>query len=71
MNLNLTEAVVASRCAKAGVSVSAIETLASGGTHLVCTTGDGAEQMRDVFKKNIIKGRVKRFAFAHLPSSDA
>ena len=69
MNLKLAEADVVTRCNKAKVSVSAIETLPSGGTHLVCTTGEGAEQMRRVFKKSIIEGRVKRFAFSALPSS--
>ncbi len=63
MNLALAEAEVLASCQKSGVSVSTIETLPKGGTHLVCTTGDGAEQMRRVFKKHIIEGYVKRFAF--------
>ena len=63
MNLKLEEADVLAACEKAGVSVSTSEALPKGGTHLVCTTGDGAEQMRRVFKKSLIEGYVKRFAF--------
>ena len=63
MNLKLDEADVLAACEKAGVSVSTSEVLPRGGTHLVCTTGDGAEQMRRVFKKSLIEGYVKRFAF--------
>jgi hypothetical protein len=66
MNLTLVEADVVASCQKAGVSISAIETLATGGTHLVTTTGDGAAQMRRVFKKNVIDGYVKRFAFTNV-----
>ena len=48
---------------KAGVKISAIEVLPSGGTHLVCLTGEGADEMRLRLKANIIPGKVKRFAF--------
>lgn len=68
MNLKLTEAEVLSKCQRAGVSISAIETLPSGGTHLVCLTSEGAEQMRGEFKNNVLVGRVKRFPFYVPPS---
>jgi hypothetical protein len=64
INLTMPQAGVVASCTKAGVSISAIEVLPSGGTHLVCTTGDGAEEMRTRLKAHIIPGRVKRFAFA-------
>lgn len=64
INLSMPEAGVVASCLKAGVSISAIEVLPSGGTHLVCTTGDGAETMRVKLKAHLIEGRVKRFAFA-------
>lgn len=67
MNLKLAEADVAARCKTAGVSISAIETLPGGGTHLVCTTSEGAARMRGLFAKQIIAGRVKRFAFLNVP----
>jgi hypothetical protein len=63
MNLSLPEDDVLARCGKAGVSVSASETLVEGGTHLVCKTIEGADQMRAVFRASIIAGRVRRFAF--------
>ena len=65
MNVKLAEADVNARCQKAGVAISAIETLPQGGTHVVLVTGEGAETMRDVFGKHLIEGRVKRFAFMH------
>jgi hypothetical protein len=67
MNLALPEADVIVHCAKAGVSISAIETLASGGTHLVTTTGEGAVEMRRLLAKHLIDGAVKRFAFLPRP----
>lgn len=65
MNLKMAEADVLARCAKAGVAVSASETLPQGGTHLVTVTGDGAEEMRRLLRTHLIEGRVKRFAFMH------
>jgi len=70
MNVSLAEADVVARCAKAGVAISAIESLPAGGTHLVTVNGDGAVIMRRAFAKNLIEGPVKRFAFMHSrPSS--
>jgi hypothetical protein len=63
MNLALPEEDVVAACAKNAVSVSCTEPLLSGGTHLVCTTGEGAEEMRIQLKKHIIKGAVQRLAF--------
>ncbi len=69
INIEMAEAAVAESCRKAGVAISAIETLPSGGTHLVCITADGAAEMRHIFKRNLIDGRVKRFAFYSLRAS--
>lgn len=63
MNVRLPEAEVTALCLTAKVAISAIETLPSGGTHLVCLTSEGAEEMRHKLKKHLIEGRVKRFAF--------
>jgi hypothetical protein len=68
MNLGLPEAEVKLKCEKAGVQVSAIEPLPSGGTHLVCLTSEGAETMRGAFKSKVIEGRVKRFPYYVPPS---
>lgn len=69
MNIALPEADVTALCAKAGVRISDIETLPSGGTHLVCMTSEGAEEMRSKVKRHLIEGRVKRFPFYHLRHS--
>jgi len=65
MNVGLPEAKVAAICEEAGVRVSDIETLPSGGTHLVCVTSEGADDMRHRLKGHIIEGMVKRFPFYH------
>ena len=63
MNLSLPEAEVMAMCTKFKVAVSAIETLPSGGTHLVCTRGEGADEMRKRLKAHLDEGVVKRFPF--------
>ena len=63
MNLKLAEKDVVDKCKSAGVIISAIEPLPSGGTHLVCLTSEGAVLARTKFKSQIIEGRVKRFPF--------
>lgn len=65
MNIGLPEAKIAAMCKQHGVRVSDIETLPSGGTHLVCVTSEDAEDMRQRLKGHIIEGRVKRFPFYH------
>lgn len=69
INLTLAEPEVIARCKAAGITISAIEQLPSGGTHLVCTTSEGAEEMRRRLRDHIILGKVKRFPFyvARLP----
>lgn len=63
VNLDLSEVEVRARCHESGVSISAIEPLKSGGTHLVCTTTDGADEMRLRFTDHVIRGAVRRFPF--------
>jgi hypothetical protein len=63
INLRLPEAEVKAACATAKVAISAIETLPSGGTHLVCLNIEGADEIRLRLKKYLIEGRVKRFPF--------
>lgn len=53
--LSLDEGTVVMRCLAAKVRISAIESLPSGGTRLVCASVDGAEQMRKKLKSQIIK----------------
>jgi len=63
MNVTMAEADVREVCRKDNISISAIEVLPSGGTHLVCTTSDDADVARRKLAKHMISGTVKRFAF--------
>jgi hypothetical protein len=63
VNLSLSQTDVRARCTESGVSISAIEPLKSGGTHLVCTTREGADEIRLRLQDHIIPGVVRRFPF--------
>lgn len=69
MNLSMLEADVIAACEKAGVSISAIEPLPKGGTHLVCTISEGSDEMRRKLKSHLIDGPVKRFPFFTVSAS--
>jgi len=56
----LAQDTVEKRCLAAHVGISALESLASGGTRLVCMSGRGAEAMREKFKRHLIKTPVVR-----------
>jgi hypothetical protein len=63
LNLTLLEAEVLRQCVEARIEVSAIEPLMSGGTHLVCKTGEGANEARQRFEGQLIEGSVRRLPF--------
>lgn len=65
VNIKMPEEQVLARCRKAGISVSASEPLLDGGTHLVCTTSQGADELRLQFQNHIIPGAVRRYPFYH------
>lgn len=67
MNLKLTEDNVRARCEESGVTISAIEPLPKGGTHLVCRTIEGADEMRLRLGDFLITGAVRRFPFYRVP----
>ncbi|NLR70937.1 hypothetical protein HGI47_08635 [Novosphingobium sp. ERN07] len=69
MNLSLPEATVRTRCEAAGVSISALEALPSGGARLVCTREEGADEMRVILRASIITGKVARYAFQRAQNS--
>lgn len=58
--VNLDERQVAAKCEAENVGISAIESLASGGTRLVCKSSDGAGTMTRKFKGHLISGDVIR-----------
>lgn len=63
MNVTLAEEKVAAMCLKSGISISAIEVLPSGGTHVVLNTPADADVIRGLMTKYLIEGPVKRFPF--------
>lgn len=60
INVNATEAEVVKLCARHGATVSAIETLASGGTRVVLMNMIAADKMRAAFGRKLLKGAVRR-----------
>ena len=69
MNVTLAESDVKDICQKAGVGISAIEPLLSGGTRLICTTGAGADEMRLRLGDHLIEGAVTRHRFYRPPGA--
>jgi hypothetical protein len=63
MNLAMSERDVLDRCQTAGVGVSALELLPAGGVRLVCMSGAGADRVRHLLAKKLIKGEVVRQRF--------
>jgi hypothetical protein len=68
MNIALSEADVRAQCATGRLRISALEALPDGGTRLVLTTSEDANEARHRFRKSIIEGRVRRLAFQWVPS---
>ena len=60
INVRATEAEITRSCQRQGVLISAIETLASGGTRVVLTNIEAADTMRRVFGAKILTGAVQR-----------
>lgn len=67
INLSLAESELIAICRAARIGVSAIETLKSGGTRLVCMTREGADEIRRRLAANIIEGDVDRYRFYRPP----
>ena len=63
INLRMSAADVRDRCRESGVTISAIEPLKSGGTHLVCKTSEGADEIRLRLMNHVIHGTVQRHRF--------
>lgn len=60
MNVNIAQSDVEALCRKHDASISAIETLHSGGTRVVLQNNEGAETMRKAFGKKVMAGKVVR-----------
>ncbi|HYV87434.1 MAG TPA: hypothetical protein VFA91_02580 [Candidatus Polarisedimenticolia bacterium] len=62
LHLNATVPVVTALCAQHSVRISSIEPLSSGGTRVVLSTADDAENLRRKAKTQLIAGPVVRSA---------
>ncbi|HWK35359.1 hypothetical protein [Sphingomonas sp.] len=60
MNINAAKEDVAATCAKHKATITAIETLLSGGTRVVLINGDDAERIRKAYRTKLLTGPVKR-----------
>jgi hypothetical protein len=60
IHISLDQNEVLDRCNAAKVGISAVESLPSGGTRLVCMSADGAAKMRKKLKSQLIAGPVTR-----------
>lgn len=60
INVKSNEQQVIALCRKHDVTISAIESLVSGGTRVVLMNGDAAATMRQAFGKNVLTGTVTR-----------
>lgn len=60
LNLNAPQEHVLDMCAKHGAQITHIETLVSGGTRVVLSTGDYAAVIANAYKGKIIAGAIKR-----------
>lgn len=58
--VSLDEGAVLKRCLSAKVGISALESLPTGGTRLVCMSTDGADAMRRKLRSHLIKTHVAR-----------
>lgn len=64
LNLDIAMASVAATCLEKKYRVSAIETLLSGGTRVVCASSVDAAGLRKQFRAKIIEGPVRRTPLA-------
>ena len=60
INVNASETEVLKSCATHGATISAIETLASGGTRVVLMNATATETMRAAFGRKVLTGEVRR-----------
>jgi hypothetical protein len=63
VNLAMAEADIIKHCNDKGIGISALETLPQGGVRLVCSSVDGAEQVRTKLRRLMIAGDPRREKF--------
>jgi hypothetical protein len=60
LNINVTEADITAACTSAGIAISAIERLVSGGTRVVFNNSVDAAAMKRTYKAKLLTGPVTR-----------
>ena len=60
LNINATDAEITAACANAGVAISTIERLVSGGTRVVLNNAVDAASIAKTFKSKLLTGPVTR-----------
>lgn len=63
LNLKMSESAVVKHCRDRQIGISVLEALPDGGVRLVCSSADGAEQVRDNLRRHVMNGDVRRTAF--------
>lgn len=64
MNVTDSVATVTQVCNQLGLRISAIETLVSGGTRVVCASSNDAATLKRKLQSKVIAGPVKRSPLA-------
>ena len=60
LNINATDAEITASCAAAGIAISTIERLVSGGTRVVFNNAVDAASMAKTYKAKLLTGPVTR-----------
>jgi hypothetical protein len=60
LNINATEADISASCKSAGIAISTIERLVSGGTRVVFNNSVDAASVAKTFKSKLLTGPVTR-----------
>lgn len=66
INIDATKSEVLSVCARHRAVVTAIETLASGGTRVVLRSADAKAAVEQAFGRKVLAGAVRRTPFSSL-----
>ena len=63
VNLSLGQSDVRLLCEKRGIAISAMESLPTGGTRLVCVLPEGTEAVRHYARASVLDDSVARFRY--------
>lgn len=60
VNLAMAVAAVVKHCEDKGIAISVLEALPEGGVRLVCSSVDGADQIRSKLRRHILADDARR-----------